>query len=165
MMSRLEVHFSSADPTWETPADLFAVLDREFGFELDVCALPATAKCRRFYTPEIDGLAQEWAGVCWMNPPYGREIVQWMRKAYQSAATGSALVVCLVPARTDTSWWWAYARHGEVRLLPGRLKFGGASTGAPFPSAVVIFRPGLPEPGRVVHWDWRQEKGQGQWAA
>lgn len=149
------VHFSSADHTWETPAELFTVLDREFGFELDVCALPETAKCRRYFTPEIDGLAQQWHGSCYMNPPYGRGIGAWVKKAYESAASGAATVVCLVPARTDTGWWWQYAQLGEVRLLPGRLKFGGAKSGAPFPSAVVIFRAGLPHSGRVWHWDWR----------
>lgn len=145
------VHFSSDKQTWETPQALFDLLDREFHFTLDVCALPDTAKCERYFTPEDDGLSQFWTGVCWLNPPYGREIVHWMRKAYESAAQGLAIVVCLVPARVDTRWWWNYARHGEVRFLPGRLKFGGAQNGAPFPSAVVVFRPG-PQQGRVIWW-------------
>lgn len=76
-----------------------------------------------------------------MNPPYGREIGDWMRKAYQSCNQNGALVVCLVPARTDTAWWHDYAMKGEIRFLRGRLKFGGAETNAPFPSALVIFRP------------------------
>ena len=74
MATNMDIHYSSADPTWETPADLFAVLDKEFGFELDVCAQPATAKCGHYFTPEINGLAQVWQGVCFMNPPYGRQI-------------------------------------------------------------------------------------------
>ena len=153
------LHFSSKDHTWETPPELFNPLDREFRFTLDVCALPATAKCETYFTPAFDGLAQRWEGVCWMNPPYGREIVHWMRKAYESAASGRATVVCLVPARTDTKWWWDYARHGEVSLLPGRLTFW--QNGEPykdpagFPSAVVVFRPGLPSHTR--YWDWKTE--------
>jgi phage N-6-adenine-methyltransferase len=154
-MANQQVHYSSEDHTWETPADLFAVLNAEFNFELDVCATPATAKCPRYYTPEVDGLAQEWQGVCWMNPPYGREIARWMQKAHESAAMGAATVVCLVPARTDTGWWWRYARHGEIRFLPGRLRFGDAAHCAPFPSAVVVFRPDLPPPA-CIHWDWRR---------
>jgi phage N-6-adenine-methyltransferase len=149
------VHYSSDDLTWETPADLFAVLNDEFHFDLDVCAQPATAKCSRYYTPEIDGLVQEWQGVCWCNPPYGREIVKWMAKAHVSATSGIATIVCLVPARTDTQWWWNYAQYGEVRFLPGRLTFGNAVNSAPFPSAVVIFRPRLSGGGYAWHWDWR----------
>lgn len=73
-----------------------------------------------------------------MNPPYGREIGKWMKKAYESAQAG-ALVVCLVPSRTDTRWWHDYAMKGEIHFIKGRLKFGNAKTNAPFPSAVVIF--------------------------
>lgn len=131
-------HFSSETPEWATPQDLFDLLDAEFGFTLDVCATHDNAKCRDYFTEEDDGLAQRWTGVCWMNPPYGRAIADWMAKAHQSGDDG-ATVVCLVPARTDTDWWWEHARYGEVRFLHGRLKFGDAETGAPFPSALVIF--------------------------
>jgi hypothetical protein len=75
-----------------------------------------------------------------MNPPYGRVIGNWMRKAYESAKEG-ALVVCLVPSRTDTRWWHDYAMKGEVRYVKGRLKFGDSKNSAPFPCAVVVFRP------------------------
>lgn len=135
----MKVHFSSDSQTWSTPQDFFDSLNAEFNFTLDVCALPDSAKCENYYTPEIDGLAQEWSGVCWMNPPYGREIIHWMKKAYEESLKG-AVVVCLVPARTDTAWRHDYAmRAAEIRLVRGRLKFGDATTGAPFPSAVVIF--------------------------
>lgn len=134
------VHFSSQTCLWATPQEFFDALHAEFGFETDVCALPDNAKCLRYFTPEMDGLAQEWRGVCWMNPPYGREIGAWMRKAYESAKAG-ATVVCLVPARTDTAWWHDYAKKGEVRFVRGRLKFGGHANSAPFPSAVVVLSP------------------------
>ena len=75
-----------------------------------------------------------------MNPPYGRTIGHWMRKAYESAMDTAELVVCLVPARTDTAWWHDYAMKGEIRFIRGRLKFGGHKNSAPFPNAVVIFR-------------------------
>lgn len=135
----MSVHFSSASDKWSTPQATFDKLHAEFGFELDVCALPENAKCQNFFTPDQDGLAQDWRGVCWMNPPYGRGISRWVRKAYESAKAG-AIVVALVPARTDTAWWHDYVAKGEVRFLRGRLKFGGAKFSAPFPSAVVIFR-------------------------
>ena len=120
--------------------EVFDDLDSEFGFELDVCALPSNAKCERYFTPADDGLSQTWSGVCWMNPPYGKEIGLWMRKAYLSSRHG-ATVVCLVPARTDTRWWHDYAMRGQIRFIKGRLKFGDAKANAPFPSAVVIFQP------------------------
>lgn len=137
----MAVHYSSATDQWATPQAFFDKLNAEFGFELDVCADSCNAKCPRYFTRETDGLAQDWTGVCWMNPPYGREIGRWMRKAYESSVTGGATVVCLVPARTDTAWWHDYAAKGEVRLIRGRLKFGNAKANAPFPSAVVVFRP------------------------
>jgi len=102
--SALKVHFSSRRNNWETPRDLFDKLNEEFNFELDVCATPENAKCKKYYSPEEDGLKEEWKGLCWMNPPYGREIGKWIKKAYESALAG-ATVVCLVPARTDTAWW------------------------------------------------------------
>ncbi len=86
-----------------------------------------------------DGLAMNWWGTVFMNPPYGREIGKWMKKAYESAQTG-ATVVYLVPSRTDTRWWHDYAMKGEVRFIKGRLKFGGSKNSAPFASAVVIFK-------------------------
>lgn len=132
--------FSSKTDLWATPQSFFDDLDSEFGFELDVCALPSNAKCERYFTPADDGLSQTWSGVCWMNPPYGKEIGLWMRKAYLSSRQG-ATVVCLVPARTDTRWWHDYAMRGQIRFIKGRLKFGDAKANAPFPSAVVIFQP------------------------
>jgi phage N-6-adenine-methyltransferase len=140
--ARRSVHFSSRNCEWATPADLFAALAAEFGpFDLDVCATPENAKCARYFTRDQDGLRQRWTGRVWMNPPYGRAIGLWMRKAAEVAATGEAeLVVCLVPARIDTRWWHEYAAQGEYRFLPGRVRFGGGEHSAPFPSAVVVFR-------------------------
>lgn len=135
--------FSSATDLWATPQQFFDALNAEFGFTTDVCALPENAKCPTHFTPEQDGLQQEWRGRCWMNPPYGREIGLWVRKAYESAR-GGATVVCLLPARTDTRWWHEYIQDkAEVRFVRGRLKFGGSKNSAPFPSVVVIFRPSV----------------------
>lgn len=130
--------FSSNTDLWATPQDFFNKLNEEFHFEIDVCALSENAKCDKYYTPHIDGLKQEWTGICWMNPPYGRAIGNWVKKAYESSQNG-ATVVCLLPSRTDTKWWHEYCMKGEIRFVKGRLKFGGAKDSAPFPSAVVIF--------------------------
>ena len=136
----MSVHFSSKTDMWATPQAFFDKYDEKFNFELDVCATDENAKCDNYFTEKIDGLTQEWTGVCFMNPPYGREIIHWMRKAYESSLSG-ATVVCLVPARTDTKWWHEYAMKGEIEFIRGRLKFGDAKNSAPFPSAVVIFYP------------------------
>ena len=135
----MSVHFSSKTDLWATPQDFFDKVAAEHGpFDLDVCALRENAKAPVFFTPEDDVLKQEWFGKCWMNPPYGREIGDWMRKAYEAGQQG-AMVVCLVPARTDTRWWHDYAIKGAVTFIKGRLKFGDAKANAPFPSALVIF--------------------------
>jgi phage N-6-adenine-methyltransferase len=147
---KMGVHFSSASPEWSTPQDLFDLLNAEFDFTVDVCATPGMEKCKRYFSPEQDGLKQKWTGTCWMNPPYGSEIGAWIEKAARSA-DGGATVVCLVPARVDTGWWWNFVSFAEVRFIRGRLKFGGADTSAPFPSAVVVFG----KPTRTVYWEWR----------
>lgn len=141
--------FSSATDLCSTPQAFFDVLDAEFQFGLDVCALASNAKCAKFYTREDDGLKQAWhiePGAIWMNPPYGRTIGLWIKKAWEESTMG-ACVVCLLPARTDTAWWHDYCMNGEVRFIRGRLKFGGLKNSAPFPSAVVIFRPQTPRKG------------------
>jgi site-specific DNA-methyltransferase (adenine-specific) len=135
------VHFSSASDEWSTPADLFAELDSEFGFTLDPCATSENAKCPSYFTRAENGLAQPWTGRVFCNAPYGRVIGDWIRKAWESVQSGQAeLVVCLVPARTDTAWWHDYCEQGERRFLRGRVCFGGGDSAAPFPSVLVVFR-------------------------
>ena len=137
-----QVMFSSKTDLWATPQEFFDALDSEFAFTLDVCALPENAKCKSFYTPEVDGLSQPWKGRVWCNPPYGREIGQWVRQAYIATSTGTAdVVVMLLPARTDTKWFHEYIyQKAEIRFVKGRLKFGDSKNSAPFPSMVVVFR-------------------------
>ena len=134
------VHYSSKSNEWETPQELFDELDREFRFTLDPCCTPDNAKCKKFYTVEDDGLSKSWAGeVVFMNPPYGRQIGKWVEKAHKESQ--GATVVCLIPARTDTSYWHDYIfNKAEIRFLRGRVKFGNQKQGAPFPSAIVVFR-------------------------
>ena len=139
-MAISEALYSSQTDMWETPQDLFDDLDREFHFDLDVCAIPENAKCKKFYTPEQDGLSQPWDGTCWCNPPYGREIGKWVRGAL-FASVSVYTVVMLLPARTDTKWFHDYIyKRVEIRFVKGRLKFGNSKNSAPFPSMVVFFR-------------------------
>ena len=137
----MNVHFSSETDMWSTPQSFFTKYDEKYNFNLDVCASEDNAKCAKYFTETDDGLQQEWEGVCWMNPPYGREIIKWMKKAYESSLNG-ATVVCLVPARTDTTWWHEYAMKGTIEFIRGRLKFGNSKNSAPFPSAIVVFNGG-----------------------
>ena len=135
-----ELMFSSKTDLWATPQNFFDELNQEFNFTLDVCAIPENAKCKNYFTPDVDGLLQKWSGTCWCNPPYGREISKWVEKAYNASAEG-ATVVMLLPARTDTKWFHDFIYNkAEIRFIKGRLKFGNASASAPFPSMVVIFR-------------------------
>lgn len=135
------VHFMSQTSEWETPGETYRDLDREFGFTLDPCSTLENAKCAKFFTVADDGLSKDWGNeTVFMNPPYGREIYDWMKKAHESSLKG-ATVVCLVPSRTDTKWWHEFAMKGDIRFLKGRLKFNNYKYSAPFPSAVVVFRP------------------------
>ena len=134
--------FTSNTDLWATPQYFFDKLNQRFNFDLDVCALPENAKCDKYFTPEIDGLKQDWNGTCFMNPPYGREIGKWVEKAYNEAQRGN-VIVALLPARTDTKWFHdhIYMMYGvEFELLKGRLKFGNSKNSAPFPSMVVVFQ-------------------------
>ena len=136
--------FSSKTDLWETPQDFFDNLNALFSFTLDACALPWNAKCEKYYTPEQDGLNMPWTGTVWCNPPYGRGVEKWVEKAYNTAKNGMAVVVMLLPARTDTKWFHDFCyfnKYATVRFVKGRLKFGGCKNSAPFPSMVVIFRP------------------------
>lgn len=133
---RTEALFSSKSDNWETPQDFFDKINDEFHFTLDVCATEQNAKCTNYYTVEQDGLAQPWTGVVWCNPPYGKAVKQWCKKAAEANCT----VVMLLPARTDTAWFHDYIYgKAELRFIRSRLKFGNADR-APFPSMLVIFR-------------------------
>jgi len=131
--------FSSSSDEWETPREFFDAVNAAFRFDLDVCATNGNTKCKRYFTKEEDGLSRLWQGTCWMNPPYGREISLWVRKAYESSMEAGTVVVCLLPARTDTAWWHDYviAYAKSIAFIKGRLKFSGKGP-APFPSALVF---------------------------
>ena len=135
---RRPVYFSRESDEWSTPRDRWDEWNAEFGFTLDAAATAGNALCADFYTMEDDGLSQEWTGNVWCNPPYSA-VGKWMEKAYDTSLTGATCVL-LVPARTDTRWWHQWAVRGEIRFIKGRLKFGSATTSAPFPSALIIFR-------------------------
>ncbi len=144
-MSKMAVHYSSATNEWATPQYLYDWLDERFHFTLDPCCTRKTAKCRLYFTAAEDGLHKSWANeTVFMNPPYGREIGKWVEKAYKEAL-GGATVVCLIPARTDTKWWYKYCTKAHtIIFFTGRVKFLNDGqelpASAPFPSCAVVFK-------------------------
>lgn len=136
-----ELMFSSKTDLWSTPNDFFDKLNDEFHFTLDPCSTHENAKCYKHFTEEENGLLQDWGNeVVFCNPPYGRQIKYWVKKAYEESQKDNTKVVMLIPARTDTIYFHEYIYHkAEIRFIKGRLKFGNAKNSAPFPSMVVIF--------------------------
>ena len=134
--------YSSDRDNWETPQAFFDQLNDEFHFTIDAFASDDNAKCDKYYTLETDGLKQDWTGeIVFANPPYGRQIGQFVKKCHDEAKKPGTTVVMLINARTDTRWFHDYIYgQAELRFVRGRLKFGNSKNSAPFPSMVVIFR-------------------------
>ncbi|MCK5611325.1 adenine methyltransferase [Candidatus Pacearchaeota archaeon] len=134
---------NSENNEWSTPQNIFDQLNKEFNFDIDICASHWNYKCQKHFTVHDDALTKNWIGTVWMNPPYGREIGKWAKKAFEESQKGST-VVCLIPARTETKWFHDYLIGGEVRFVKGRIHFSTADgkSGRPrFSSIVVILRP------------------------
>ena len=137
----------SLDSTiWGTPPEIFDPINKEFRFTLDVCATKDNAKCAKFYTTEQNGLLQNWANeICWCNPPYGRDVVLWCKKALAESYNNSTTIL-LIPCKTNTNWWHdTVIPFAEIRFLRGRVKFvysdGEQSKQAlPWPLAFVIYK-------------------------
>jgi len=140
--STQQVMFSSKSKEWGTPQHFFDKLSDKFGpFTLDPCANESNYKVANHFTEHENGLEQDWGGnVVFMNPPYGRAIKDWIKKAYEESGKENTTVVALIPARTDTRYWHDYVlKAHELYFVKGRLKFGNGENSAPFPSAVVVF--------------------------
>jgi site-specific DNA-methyltransferase (adenine-specific) len=128
---------------WVTPHSFFDPLHAEFDLEIDSAASKDNAMLPRFWDVHTDAFKQDWRGLrIWCNPPYGRkEIYQWVERC---ATGGAAIVVALLPGRTDTRWFhnFIYNKPGvEIRFVRGRIKFSGTTGAGKFPSMVVIFKP------------------------
>ena len=127
---------------WATPRALFDELNAVHKFELDAAASSDNHLCQMWFgldhpdTDRRDGLTGNWIGRTWVNPPYGRGIYDWVKKA----ASHDDLVVMLLPSRTDTKWFHEFVYHyADIKFIKGRLKFGAGINPAPFPSILVTF--------------------------
>lgn len=140
--------FSSARTTWGTPWLFFLRLHKKYKFDVDAAANRGNTKLPRWFGPKSkehkDSLSVEWpAGLSyWLNPPYGRGLTyQWVKKAYEESRREGTTVVVLVPSRTCTKWWHQYAMKAHsIYFVESRIKFDGAEHGAPFPSAILVFK-------------------------
>ena len=131
---------SSKTSEWETPQDFFNMYNEIFHFTLDAASTDQNAKCANHFTKKDNALLKNWGGqIVWLNPPYGKEIGKWVKKALEESKKPNTTVVCLLPARTDTIWFHDYCTQGKIIFIKGRLKFGGSKWNAPFPNMVVIF--------------------------
>lgn len=131
---------------WQTPPEVMAQIRSAIPIDLDVCANRLNTQAEQWYGPggiRRDGLTAAWHGVCYMNPPYGVEVRQWVEKAAMEWKTEACTVIGLLAARTDTVWFQKYvARHAHLYFIKGRLRFVGAPHPAPFPSVVALWEGG-----------------------
>jgi len=146
---------SSKSNEWATPQDFFNELNDEFKFTLDPCSTDENCKCLKHYTLGDDGLSKDWSNdTVYMNPPYGGNTSDWIKKAYTESKNGS-LVVCLIVSSTDRSYWhdYIFPYAAQIRFVRGRLKFGQSASTAPFASAVVIFTDKIVYQNRFCYYD------------
>lgn len=144
VVSQANVHFSSETEEWYTPPEIIdAVLAVLGEIDLDPCSNTGhpNVPAREHVTKDEDGLAREWHGRIYMNPPYGREVVLWVMKILQEIeAKRTTGAIVLVAARTDTRWFKLLGDACQAWCaVEGRLNFSGSRNPAPFPSAVFYF--------------------------
>lgn len=142
--AQLKVLTKSTNENWCTPEELLKVVEAMSPIGLDPCGnISSIVRAKKILLPpNDDGLAQPWInqGLVFVNPPYGRKIKYWLRKAVVEAARGAEIAM-LIPARTDTVWFqqWVFGTARAICFWKGRLRFVGAQHPAPFPSAIVYW--------------------------
>lgn len=155
----MKVHYMSKSNEWATPVKFFEYLDNRFGrFNLDPCSTHENAKCENHFTIEDDGLQQSWGGYnSFINPPYGRQIKDWIEKGYKESLKENTKVTMLIPARTDTIYWhdWIFGK-ADIYFIKGRLKFNDGKDSAPFPSAVIVYDNSKSDKEITTIQDWSE---------
>lgn len=146
-------NFKSDKTVYSTPTKLFKAINEEFNFTLDVCALPENAKCQNYFTPEVDGLKQDWRGTCWMNPPFNKELKKWVLKARDESKKHGNIVCCLVPFRGNTVWFKDVCMDAEIRFIIGEVNFNDLERGLWLPMCLMIF--GTDNRGKFNYIDYK----------
>jgi phage N-6-adenine-methyltransferase len=134
--------FLSKSHVWKTPKYLFDIINKEFNIELDPCTTENNLHCKYYFTEKEDGLNQDWKGLtAYINPPYGKELVKWVKKSYEESLKGSTVIMLLQTTRTNTKWFHKYINNkAEIRFLDHRIKFDGANDFIPTPYMFVIWK-------------------------
>lgn len=145
--------YSSERQDWQTPPEVYEPILRFIGLErFSVDPFCSDRNIPAFYHLGLfgDGFEMGWnewdsPAVCWVNPPYGRDLKRAMAKCAEEARKGCK-IWALVPARTETSYQHDYGlAHADfVVFLRGRIKFINAATGtsegtAPFPTMLLYW--------------------------
>lgn len=147
-------NFKSDNIVYSTPIKLFNVIDNEFKFNLDVCALPENAKCVNYFSPDVDGLKQDWKGACWMNPPFNKNLKEWVVKADSESKKHNSVVCCLIPVRSNTIWWKNVCLGAEIRFIIGEVNFNELKRGLWLPMCLMIF--GSNKKGQFSYIDYKK---------
>lgn len=146
-------NFKSEKIEYSTPEKLFNYINREFKFTLDVCASENNKKCENYFDIKIDGLKQDWIGVCWMNPPFNKELKKWVVKARDESQKHKSIVCCLIPVRSNTMWWKDVSEDAEIRFITGEVNFNDLERGLWLPMCFMIF--GTQNKGRFSNIDYK----------
>lgn len=146
--------FKSNQIVYSTPAKLFSLMNDEFNFTLDVCANSENNKCKNYFTEEDDGLKQDWKGVCWMNPPFNKELKKWVIKARDESKKHNSIICCLVPFRGNTVWFKNVCMDSEIRFIIGEVNFNDLNRGLWLPMCFMIF--GSERVGTFSYVDYKE---------
>lgn len=132
-------NFKSDKIEYSTPQKLYDFINKEFNFEIDVCASESNKKCNKYFNVKMDGLKQNWTGKCWMNPPFNKELKKWVIKAKQESEKHKSIICCLIPVRSNTNWWKECCESSEIRFIIGEVNFNELERGLWLPMCLMIF--------------------------
>ena len=148
MNTQLSIHRQiNALDTWGTPQNIFNFAEKRWGsFQLDASANLFNAKVTNFISENQNALATDWnAKNTWLNPPYGRQMPLFIKRALNQVREGNTdRVVCLIASRTDTKIFQdvIFPLASELYFVKGRIKFlrnGEVVQGANYASVFVVF--------------------------
>lgn len=131
--------FKSDSVEYSTPIALVKPLISEFNLTKDVCASEFNFKLPDYWTETDDAFTKNWVGNCWMNPPFSKNLKNWVKKACKDAEWLGGTKVCLLPVRSNTKWWAEVAPKSEIRFINGEVNFNNEARGLWLPMCIMIF--------------------------